>query len=61
MVLYSLVIDSPFFCGAKVWVFFIPAKYFRGKLIKLPTFFRQIDVFTLVFSLFTCFSPFFFS
>ena len=51
MVLYSLVIDSPFFCGAKVWVFFIPAKYFRGKLIKLPTFFVKLTFLPL-------FSPF---
>ena len=49
MVLYSLVIDSPFFCGAKVWVFFIPAKFFRENLIKLPTFFVKLTFLPLFF------------
>ena len=49
MVLYSSVIDSPFFCGAKVWIFFIPAKYFRENLIKLPTFFVMLTFLPLFY------------
>lgn len=54
MVLYSLVIKSPyFFAVAKVYVFFIPSKFFSGKMIKIPTFIEKMT-FLPLFMPFLC-------